>query len=252
MQRLPMRGVGLLLVLLAGCKEPAECSVLQTCAAGAYQFCKSGDACIYSLSDGTSIPCSTCGSCQNAVNAVNDWCGSSSQADMARVTTSVTIPKEGPAFTGQKTPPAYGDLSSCPDSQIEPNDTFSTALGFSPMPDQPTAKIIKLAICPSGNNPLAGAHDVDWYKIDYSGESATYHLVAQIFYDIQLGDLDLAVYDGSGNRVTYDGTSVSNGCAAATLTPGVYYVVVVGANHVDVGPYEILLKTYSAPQACPP
>lgn len=48
-----------------------------------------------------------------------------------------------------------------------------------------------------------------------------------------------------------DGTATSNGCAAADIAPGVYYVVVIGAGNVDVNHYSLRVRSFTTPTACP-
>jgi hypothetical protein len=163
----------------------------------------------------------------------------------------LSIPKSGPPYTGGHTDPGLNSLSDCPDANLEPDDSPSTALSFTPTPDMPTAKIIKLAICPVGNNPATGQHDQDWYKVDLSGGPTGLTLEAEVFYDISLGDLDIAITDAAGNIVVADGTAVANGCVAAQVTNNVFYVVVTGANNVDVAPYELLIRSFTTAQTCP-
>ncbi len=52
--------------------------------------------------------------------------------------------------------PMLDTAAECPDANLEPNDSPAEAIGRAPAlaPDMPSAKIIKLAICPTGNNPL--------------------------------------------------------------------------------------------------
>src|SRR6478672_11346150 len=81
----------------------------------------------------------------------------------------IMIPKSGPPYSGPMTPAGLDDATACPDANLEPNDgpdPNGHPLAFTPMPDQQTAKIIKLAICPTGNNPLTGKNDVDFFKVD--------------------------------------------------------------------------------------
>jgi len=64
------------------------------------------------------------------------------------------FPKTGPPYTGGHTDPGLNDATQCPDAILEPNDGPDPggppARRFTPTPDTPTAKIIKLAICPTG------------------------------------------------------------------------------------------------------
>jgi hypothetical protein len=53
------------------------------------------------------------------------------------------------------------------------------------------------------------------------------------------------------NSLSQDGTAVTNGCAAAAIANGVYYVAVVGANNVDSNTYELLIRSFTKAQSCP-
>ena len=238
-------GKWLLLLLWAGCNSPRECSQLQACQAGGYQFCKSGDSCAYAASDGTVFPCDSCGSCQSAADQIGVWCSGMPHADMAlsNMASGVMIPKSGPPYTGSHTDPGLTDPSQCPDVGVEPNDSPDNhPIAFTPTPNVQTPKITKMAICPSG--------DQDWYEIDNLNGSALY-LSAELFYDITFGDLDVAIVDSSGKIVAYDGTSVSDGCTTVPISTGTYYVLVAGANNIDVNNYELLIRSWTAPHPCP-
>jgi hypothetical protein len=166
----------------------------------------------------------------------------------------IMIPKSGAPYSGPHTDPMLDDASACPDANLEPNDgpdPNGHPLAFTPMPDQQTAKIIKLAICPTGNNPLTGKHDVDFFKVDNSTGPSSLTLMAEAFYDISKGDLDIGIYDAQLNPLSVDGTAVTNGCTSAAITNQVYYVVVAGANNVDVNTYELLIRSFSMPKTCP-
>jgi hypothetical protein len=173
------------------------------------------------------------------------------QMDLAAFSAGLTIPKSGPPFTGTMNDPGLNALGDCPDEHLEPNDNPATALALNPMPDQPTAKIITVAICPKGVNPLSGQHDQDWYRVDLTTGPSSLTLVAEAFYDISLGDLDIAVTDAAGNSIVADGTAVANGCVATQVTNQIYFVVVTGANNVDVNNYELLIRTFAAAHSCP-
>jgi hypothetical protein len=164
----------------------------------------------------------------------------------------VNIPKTGTPYSGAMADPMLSNASDCPDANLEPNDGPTQAIGAPALvPDMPTAKIIKLAICPTGNNPLTGNHDVDFFKVDNTLGPSSLTLMAQAFYDISMGDLDLALYDSSMNLLSADGTSVTNACAAAAIMNGIYYVVVAGANNVGVNRYDLQIRSYTKPTTCP-
>jgi hypothetical protein len=163
------------------------------------------------------------------------------------------IPKMGPPYTGVHMDRMDLNMANmCPDADLEPNDSPSQARLVMTMPDMPTAKLIKLAICPKGPNPATGMHDVDYFKVDTSGVTqSTLTLMAQVYYDITYGDLDIGVFDDTGRLLSSDGTAVTNGCVAASIGKGSYYVVIVGANNMDVNSYDLSIRTFSMPKTCP-
>jgi hypothetical protein len=169
----------------------------------------------------------------------------------------VEIPKSGPPYTGAHSDPGLNTPADCADSGLEPNDgpePNGHPLAFNPVPDMPSAKIIKLSICPGGNSPVTGRHDVDFFKVDNTTGPSSLTLMAQVFYDISMGDLDIGIftYDGHQlNSLSVDGTAVTNGCAAAAISNGIYYVVVAGANNVDSNRYELLIRSFAQAQTCP-
>ncbi len=164
----------------------------------------------------------------------------------------IVIPKSGPPYSGAMADPMLDTAAECPDANLEPNDSPAEAIGAPALaPDMPSAKIIKLAICPTGNNPLTGNHDVDFFKVDNSTGPASLTLMAQAFYDISMGDLDIGIYDSKLNQLVVDGTAVTNACAAASISNAVYYVVVAGANNVDVNRYDLQIRSFTTAQTCP-
>jgi hypothetical protein len=169
-----------------------------------------------------------------------------------------TIPKTGAPYTGTKNDPGLAMLSQCPDNtpQLEPNDTGTAAVDLTngslkPTPDTSPGKLTMLSICPKGNRPDTGKHDVDYFKVDTSAlSSSQLTLMAEIFYDISYGDLDVAIFDEDGNLKSADGSAITNGCTAASLAPGVYYVVVAGAGNTDVNRYDMRVRTFSMSRSC--
>jgi hypothetical protein len=170
---------------------------------------------------------------------------------------TIEITKSGPPYSGVHTDPGLNSATDCPDVGLESNDGPQQAVGFpggGPVPDMPTAKIVKMAICPAGNAPWSGRHDVDVFSIDNTAGPSTLTLMAEVFYDISMGDLDVGIftYDGHQmNSLSQDGTAVSNGCAAANISNGIYYVAVTGANNVDSNRYELLIRSFAAAKSCP-
>jgi hypothetical protein len=172
----------------------------------------------------------------------------SSNADMS----DGLIPKTG-TYTGTMMDPGLASLSACPDATLEPNDTPDKALDApTPTPDMVTPKITKMAICPTGVRPETGQHDVDFFRVNTAGFSnPSLNLQAQVFYDITYGDLDVGIFDMNGTLLASDGTAVTNACTNATVSPGTYYVVVVGARNQGVNKYDIRIRTFTTPQQCP-
>ncbi|HZS35523.1 MAG TPA: hypothetical protein VFF06_01790, partial [Polyangia bacterium] len=134
------------------------------------------------------------------------------------------IPKTG-VYTGTHQNAMLNLVTDCPDSSLEPNDSPDKALDAPlPTPDMPTAKITKMAICPVGPNPATGNHDVDYFRANTTSftTASTLNLRADVFYDIVYGDLDVGIFDATGNLLASDGSAVSNACAVAVVPPGVY------------------------------
>jgi hypothetical protein len=162
------------------------------------------------------------------------------------------IPKTG-VYTGTKQDAMLATVMDCPDASLEPNDSPDTALDApAPTPDMPTPKITKMAICPTGPRPETGNHDVDYFRANTTAfTQSSLTMRVDVFYDITYGDLDVGIFDMNGQLLGSDGSAVSNACATASVSPGIYYVVVVGANNVDVNRYDVRIRTYSTPQQCP-
>jgi hypothetical protein len=177
--------------------------------------------------------------------------------DMTGVSSSlVTIPKTG-TYTGLKQDPGLDSLLNCPDystdpsMSVEPNDSPDHA-SYAGMikPDAPTLKITSVAICPKGASPLTGAHDVDYYKVDLTNVGPVSSLMAEVFYQVSHGDIDVAVLDKTGNIIASDGSAVDNGCASASVKNDVYYVAVAGANNLDSNVYQLGIRSFSLPKSC--
>jgi hypothetical protein len=166
-----------------------------------------------------------------------------SRVDLAMTTGGISIEKTGPPAP-KPMDPGLNSASDCPDQALEPNDSPAQALSFTPQPNQSTARIVQLAICP------AGAHDQDWFKVDNNGNGEL-TLMAQVFYDVGFGDLDVAIVDESGKQLDSDGSGVSNGCAVAPIGNGVYYVVVIGAQNKEVNRYQTLIRSFTGNMRCP-
>jgi hypothetical protein len=159
-------------------------------------------------------------------------------------------------YSGDHQDPGLGDQSMCPDNSLEPNDgpdENNCAVAIQAPPDVMTSKLTHMAICPRGVTQATGAHDVDYFRVDTSGASdgGALTLKADIFYDIKYGDLDVGIFDSNGRLLAADGSAMTDGCAAASVSAGVYYVVVVGAGATDTNNYDIRIRTYSTPVICP-
>ena len=222
----------------AGCYSPALGQVGFFCHPGDKPACPDGTMCLPYVDPNP--PHATQNRCQAAKNpALVDMAGG-------------LIPKQGTPYTGLHTDPGLNiPEMMCPDFSLEPNDTQPTALEAPPaLPDQPTPKVTKMAICPTGPSQFTGNHDVDFFHLNVPQPST--NLKVDLFYDITFGDLDVGVFDAGGNLIAYDGTAVTNGCVTKQVTQGDYYVAVVGANNVDVNRYDIRMATFSTAQTCPP
>ncbi|MCA9201876.1 MAG: PPC domain-containing protein, partial [Planctomycetales bacterium] len=83
------------------------------------------------------------------------------------------------------------------------------------------------------------ANDDDWYRFEIAATADSGHFVA-IAFDHALGDLDLALYDSSGDEL--DASRTANQIellSLATLTAGVYYARVSGNNGADNPRYSL-------------
>lgn len=183
--------------------------------------------------------------CPAGFSCVNDRC-----IDDA---VPVLIPKSGPRWEGQHADPGLATADACPDESLEPNDGTAPSAGqpiaVAVTPDAMTAKLTKLAICPTGPNPATHRHDVDYFRVDASAGGAV-TLMVELFYDIDYGDLDVGILDAGGTLLAGDGTALSNGCVTAPIGPGVYYVVVAGAANLDVNHYELRVRSFTRPTTC--
>ncbi|HEY2745400.1 MAG TPA: hypothetical protein VGL86_12275 [Polyangia bacterium] len=165
----------------------------------------------------------------------------------------VLVPKTGQSYSGQHTDPGLNTTADCPDESLEPND--GPLLPNKPVlvmatPDAAnTPKLTNMAICPTGPNPATKSHDVDFFRIDVDASVAT--IKAEVSYDITYGDLDVAILDAGGTMIGSDGTATSNACATGPVaTAGTYFVVVVGANDLDVNRYDVRVSTYTKITTC--
>ena len=160
------------------------------------------------------------------------------------------VPKSG-MYTGQHIDPGLNiDSAKCTDSPLEPNNDIAHAVPgltqqLNLVPDQPSQALGNdmnpLVICPQGTK------DLDYYQIDAAQSLSA---VVQITYDVKYGDLDVGIFRADGTLVAGDGTAVSNGCVAATLPAGSYFVGVGGANNTDVNRYTMRIRYYSQPKTC--
>jgi hypothetical protein len=162
---------------------------------------------------------------------------------------TVDIPKTG-MYNGIKNDPRLNSATDCPDTRLEPNDSIDRALQApDPTPDGMVPKIVMMSICP------AGKKDVDWFLVDLTDTTkfpqSTLSMLAQIFYDVSYGDLDVGIFDANGRLLASDGSAISNGCASFSVNPGAkYYVAVAGANLTDVNRYDLHIRTFTASRTC--
>jgi hypothetical protein len=167
---------------------------------------------------------------------------------------AISITKTGPAYTGPMVDPGLDTVADCPDNALEPNDSINSSKLFKAdvgTPDMVSPKITNVAICPKGNRPETGAHDIDVYIADLTNFPGQLTLMAQLFYQIQYGDLDVGIFREDGSVLASDGSATDNGCAAATVAGGSkYYIAVAGANNMDVAPYDLRVRLFSSPQTC--
>jgi|GEM_PF-2714907 len=153
-----------------------------------------------------------------------------------------SIPKVGAPYTGPVNDPKLTDAAACPDAQLEPNNNIDTAKDFPVTVDAASSpKLVRLSICPKGSG------DVDMFRVAVPSSS---FMMAEIFYDISYGDLDVAILDSTGRVISSDGTSVSNGCTVASVTTANYYVAIEGANNTDVNRYDARIRLFSATRTC--
>ena len=213
--------IGALLVFGVNCFNPQYASPGYNCDVTMDRTCPDGQSCI-------------AGQCRDT----NGDGGSSA---------SGSIPKTG-TYTGPTQDPGLNSIDSCTDKALEPNDTIATAVQLPAIAvDGAALPLVKLAICPTGDNPLAKGHDVDYYQMNVT-ENA--NVLVKIVYDIKYGDLDVGIFRPDGSIVKSDGTAVSNACVAASLPMGAYYVGVVGAGNTAVNNYTMSIRLTSAATTC--
>lgn len=163
-------------------------------------------------------------------------------------TVTVPITKSG-TYTGPTIDPMLNNFDACPDKVIEPNDCLGNAVQLSANDvsiDGNVAQLQHLAICPTGNNPAASGHDVDYYAFTVAGSATA---LVNLTYDIKYGDLDVGIFRSDGSAVATDGSAVSNACVAAAVTSGTYYVGVSGAAN-GVNTYTMSIRLSSQPRQC--
>ena len=225
---LPLAGLGAFLALSQGCFNPTYGNPGFYCHSEDNPACPDGQTCVGGRCIG----------------------GSSSGGDGGQPGDSI-VPKTG-TYTGAKLDPGLDDVSKCTDSPLEPNDTIDNAvpgltMSLNLQPDAASPKLQNLAICPTGKNPKAKGHDVDYYEIEATQSVSA---LVEITYDVKYGDLDVGIFRADGSLVAGDGSSVSNGCVAASLPAGKYYVGVGGANNADSNRYDLHIRFFSSPRSC--
>ena len=173
-------------------------------------------------------PCPALEAARSDAQASSD----SKAAELALEAASETCASPLAAPETATAPPAF-------DTEVEPNDA----------PNTPTAVFFYGGVAVIAGE-INGAGDVDYFRIDVGSGVAT--VMAELFYDITYGDLDVAVLDAGGTMLGSDGTAVSNGCATGPVaTAGTYFIVVVGANDLDVNRYDLRVTTYTKITTCP-
>ncbi len=221
---LPVVGLGALFVHTQGCYNPEFGSPGFYCHVDDDPACPDGQSCINGRCIG----------------------GSGGNNDMS----SGIVPKTG-TYSGPTLDPGLTDESKCTDAQLEPNDSISSAIPITDslmlVVDGNTPKLQMLAICPTGDNPKANGHDVDYYQVIASQAVSA---LVEITYDIKYGDLDVGIFRPDGSLVASDGSAVSNGCVAASLPAGTYYIGVGGANNTASNRYDLRVRFYSTPKTC--
>lgn len=216
------------LFLLAGCYNPTLGKIGFFCHPDDKPACPEGSTCQLSGSDYRCVATTT---------------GSALE---------VIIPKTGSPYNGVRIEPTFASEADCPDNGVEPNDTLVRAvIGLDPVPDVDQPKTPTFAICPKAARSQTGLHDQDLFQIDTTKYgNLTLTMMADVSYDIVGGDLDVAILNNTGGIVASDGSAVPNGCITATVSPGVYYVAVVGAQQSDINNYQLRIRTFTTPVAC--
>lgn len=140
---------------------------------------------------------------------------------------------------------------------FEPNDTQDKAIGLTnPLPVDPPANMVGTSyeICPDRMAPNVPDIDVFRFRI-----TAPANVRVELKYDVQYGDLDMALFDEPSTqgekprRVAADLTAQSNSClSVANLPAGRYFAVVRGTNTPDkpsaysMNRYQVRVAAYTA------
>lgn len=173
--------------------------------------------------------------------------GGASLPDLASLDGALPIPKTGAAYNGVELDPGLDVSGDCTDAVLEPNNVIANAthISSSVAVNAGGRWIEQQAICPKGRD------DIDFFLIDTTGAVAsTIYLMAEIRYDIEYGDLDVAIVNDSGEVLASDGTATANGCVVSKIGFGRFYVGVRGAAGA-VNNYQVRVRTFSSPQTCP-
>jgi len=196
-------------------------------------FCNPDDA----------VPCPSGTTCK--LSGGDYHCLKSSGGNNNNNTGALEIPKTG-SYAGTKQDPELNSASDCTDAPLESNNNLNAATDISASVtiNGGGTWINMQAICPKGSS------DIDYFLYDSTGSpQSQIYLKAEIQYDIQYGDLDLAIVDAEGSVMTSDGSFKSNGCTVASIGNGKFYVGVLGADG-DVNRYQIRVRAYTTPQSC--
>lgn len=144
---------------------------------------------------------------------------------------ALSISKTG-SYMGTQVAPG---MPPCKD--MEDHSSFSKAFDFNK-----TGRLKDWQICPAGNTDL--------YKFVVPDNTCAR---VSLYYSINKGDLDLAIYDSNQKATSYVDSDFNhdNACVVVPVS-GTYYALVAGAYNHDVNDYEIQIDQEAATNgACP-
>lgn len=144
-----------------------------------------------------------------------NWCVRSTGGGGMMMSGALTIPKPGGAYPNAYLTKPGLTPSTCPDKDIEPNNTIAQATsGY-----DDNLHSGPFSICPSG--------DIDVYAINLANQ----YVRITMNFDIKYGDLDLGLFDANGGLQLSDPDFTNSNACVSSPGPfnGTYYAVVVGA-----------------------